>query len=271
MKHLLTFTTLFFFLLAAYRTHAQASSTNTGNTGNLSSMKGAYSLTRKVANDGTKDSVMGNEQFKVYTDRHMIYVHPLAGDTLGSYGIGTYRIENGKVIEDIFYYSSEGEVKESFEVNIKKTGNGFSQSVTFPQSDGGSWTLMEDYNNVSRNVKTPLDGAWKQTKVTYIAPDGTTNTNNNPTQFKVFESGNFVWVVTQRDSASNRLMSEYGYGTFDMQGNDKAVEVNKNSTIKSNLIGRPITLQLAFMGKDAYRQTIVFEDGSKMIEEYQRL
>src|SRR6476620_810312 len=73
-----------------------------------SSMKGAYSLTMQMVNDGNKDSVMQIQQLKIYTDKYMIYAHPLPGDSLADYGIGTYKLENGKVLEYVFYTSTGG-------------------------------------------------------------------------------------------------------------------------------------------------------------------
>ncbi len=234
-------------------------------------MKGAYSMLRQVANDGTTDSLMNSEQFKIYTNRYMIYVHPKAGDTLAEYGIGMYEIKNGKVMEYVFHNSEVGAVKDTFELSIFKMGDGYKQTIHFPAAEGRSWTLVEDYISVGKNNTTPLDGAWKQTKATNIAPNGRRQTNNNPTQFKVYESGHFIWVSTSTDNETKKPVSYYGYGSFEMDGDKKTTEINTSSTFRSVLLGVPVPIQLEFVGKDTYRQTITNADGSKTVEEYKRL
>src|ERR671913_382113 len=98
MKQLLKSCVLFLLLFARINSSAQQSIT-TENKNKSFDMKGAYSMLRQFANDGLNDSMMNSEQFKIYTDRYMIYVHPKAGDTLAEYGIGLYEVKNGKVME----------------------------------------------------------------------------------------------------------------------------------------------------------------------------
>ena len=270
MKQLLRYSLLCMLILAGICTHAQPSTQSENKSNNLS-MKGAYSMLRQTANDGTKDSMMNSEQFKIYTDRYMIYVHPKVGDTLAEYGIGMYEVKNGKVIEYVFHTSENGARKDTFELSISKIGNGYKQTIHLPETEGRRWVLVEDYINVGKDSTTPLDGAWKQTKVTSIAPNGKRTTNSNPTQFKVYESGHFIWVNSSVEPRTKKPVSYYGYGSFDMNGNKKSTEINTSSTFRSDLIGVPVSVQIELIGKDAYRQTIAYPDGSKMIEEYQKL
>lgn len=269
MNQLLKFCLSCLLFFVVYSSTAQQT-TNVDDNNNLQ-MKGAYSMLRQVANNGANDSLMNSEQFKIYTDRYMIYVHPKAGDTLAEYGVGLYEIKNGKVLEYVFHNSDSGAVKDTFELNIFKIGNGYKQTIHFTEAEGRRWTLVEDYINVGKDVETPLDGAWKQTKVIRIAPNGRRVTQNNPTQFKVFESGHFIWVQTAMDAATNKPVSYYGYGSFDMDGSKKFTEINTSSTFRSDLMGVPVPIQLEFPSKDTYRQTIVYPDGAKMVEEYKKL
>lgn len=268
MKKLLKISQLCFLLFAGICSWAQQSVNTT--TGNLK-MKGAYTMLRQVANDGSGDSLMNAEQFKIYTDKYMIYVHPKPNDTLAEYGIGTYDIKNGKVIEYVFYTSEAGAQKDTFELNIFKIGDGYKQTIVFPAAEGRAWTLVEDYMSVGKNITSPLDGAWQQTKVTHTAPNGTRHVVDKPTQFKVYEAGHFIWANTSMDSATSNPESYYGYGSFQMEGANKIVEINASSTFRTDLIGIPVPIKLEFMGKDAYRQTISYPDGSKTVEEYKRL
>ncbi len=282
MKHLFTLCLLAFLMLCSLNSTAQATSEtkakaadNNKNTNAVAphniSMQGAYAMVRQIANDGTKDSLTGTEQLKIYTDRYLMYAHPIAGDSLADYGIGTYEIRDNKVIEYIFHTASGGAQKDTFELRIDKTADGYTQVFDIPEYLGRKWTVREEYKSVGKAVATPLDGAWKQTKSQYITKDGNTITNNNPTQYKVYQSGYFIWANTVADSITNKPVSYYGYGTFAMDGNNRSTEVNTSSSYKTALVGQPVSLQLEFMGKDAYQQTILGTSGDRSIEVYQRL
>lgn len=264
------------FLLMAATSSAQPAAKNKegkafASNKNALDMRGAYFLTRQVANNGTKDSLMEAKQLKIFTDKHMVYVHPGPDDSLAYYGVGRYTVADGKVIEDIFFTSEEGKVNNKFELAINQTGQGYAQVIQFPPGqDNISWKLTEEYRRVDQNLVSPLDGAWKQIKVTSVATDGTTKTNESPTQFKFFYRGNFAWVNTSRDSATNKPVSFYGYGNFKMNGNDELVENNTSSSFKSVLVNKPVTLKIKMLDKDHFEQTIQWE-GGKETELYERL
>jgi hypothetical protein len=283
MKHILkgSFSSLLLLLLVC--THAQevakrkastASETvinnSTRNSGN-NTMQGAYAMLMQIMNDGNRDSMLNVQQFKIYTDRHFMYAHALPGDSVAYYGIGTYRMENGKLLEYPFYTSTNGAQEDTFDIKITKLGNGFVQVINFPpDSLGRKSVLTEEYGDVSNAVSSPLDGAWKQTKNEFIPKQGTPVTNTNPTQYKLFQSGRFIWASTAPDSVTKEPVSAFGYGTFEMNGSNKFRERTTNSTFRTALIGKPVMVQLKFMGTDAYQQTIDWPTG-KSIETYQRL
>lgn len=230
------------------------------------SMKGAYALTRQTVND----TAMPIQQMKLYTEKYMIYAHPIPGDSLADYGIGTYKMQDGKVFEYVFYTSSGGAHNDTVKLDITKKGNGYSQLINFPSDSGRSFILVEDYDNVSKNARTSMDGAWKQTQSVYIPKNGKADTSQ-VTQFKVFESGNFIWANTVQDSATHKPKSAFGYGTFLMNGNNQLVETNTNSTYKTDLVQKPVTLQIEWKGKDNFKQSITWPNGDKSIEYYERL
>lgn len=263
------------FLLIAANSIAQPAAKKDAKTfasnKNALDMRGAYLLTRQVANDGTKDSLMQAKQIKIFTDRHMLYVHPGPDDSLAVYGVGTYRINNGKVIEDVFYTSDQGAVKDQFELAINQTGNGYAQVIQFdPGADNTSWKLIEEYDRVDKDLVSPLDGAWKQTKVISVANDGTTQTREAHTQFKFYHRGNFAWVNTTKDATTNKLVSFYGYGNFKMNGKDELIENNTSSSFKTALVNKPVTVKIKMLDKDHFEQTIQWE-GGKDTEVYERL
>ena len=281
MKHLIK-SSFGFVLLFTVCTHAQqvvktdktkdAGATNATYANQAGAgMQGAYSMLMQIMNDGTRDSMLNIQQFKIYTDRYFMYAHALPGDSLADYGIGTYHMDNGNLVEDRFYTASGGAHADTFNIDITKLGNGYVQVISFPpDSQGRKYVLTEEYGNVSTPVTSPLDGAWKQTKSTYIPKQGSTTTNNNPTQYKVYQSGHFMWASTSKDSATQKSTSAFGYGTFVMNGNNKYTERTTNSTYRTTLIGKPVVVQLKLMGNDGYQQTIDWPDG-KSIETYQRL
>jgi hypothetical protein len=174
-------------------------------------------------------------------------------------------------VEYPFYTSANGGQIDTVEIKITKLGNGFVQVINFPpDSLGRKSVLTEEYGDVSISSTSPLDGAWKQTKNTFIPKAGTQVTNNNPTQYKLFQSGRFIWASTAPDSLTKEPVSTFGYGTFEMNGNNSFRERTTNSTFRTALIGKPVQVQLKFMGADTYQQTIDWPDG-KSIETYQRL
>jgi hypothetical protein len=265
-------------LLLSLVTHAQdttkATSTamDQSNQTAASSMKGAYSmLAQKVSVDG-QDSTLNTQQFKIYTDHHFMYAHALPGDSLAAFGIGTYRVQNNRIIEYPFYTAQSGPVKDTFELAIMKTADGYSQIINLPPDNAGrNYILFENYRDASRNVRSPLDGAWKMTRVTTYPKKGSPIVVNDPVQYKVYQSGHVIWANTRTDSATQKPISAFGYGSFKMNGANQAVETIDQSTYRTSLQGQSVTLQLKFTGKDRYQQTITWPDGTRQVEEYERL
>lgn len=241
---------------------------STNGQGNMN-MVGAWQMTKQMANDGKKDTLLKQEQLKIYTHGYMMYASPRATDSFGEYGIATYRVEGDKVIENIFYTSSAGDVKDSAFLKVTKLNNGYRQVIDYSDANG-TLLLIEDYKKVGKADKTPLDGAWKQVKNMSVSSSGDSVNNPGVTQFKVYQSGYFIWANPSKDPASNNFVTAYGYGTFKMSGDSKMVETNKNSTYH-DLVGRPVNIEIKIINENAYKQTITNEDGSKSIEVYERM
>lgn len=77
-------------------------------------MAGAYSMKSQVQNDGSRDTVITRNQLKIYTDDHVIYAAMRLPDSLASYGIGTYDIVDGNVVEHFFIAPLTGPEKILF-------------------------------------------------------------------------------------------------------------------------------------------------------------
>ncbi len=233
-------------------------------------MTGAYSMTSQVINDGAKDSIIDRKQLKIYTDKYMVYASPNVADSFANFGIGTYTVKDGKLTEYRFYTAEDGEKKDTFVLAIDKNTDGYRQIIEdIPMADGKRYKLTEDYENASTDLKSPLDGAWKQVRNVYITQKGDSSVNESPLEYKAFQAGYFIWGITVRDSLNKRT-SVFGYGPFKMQGDKKMIETIVNSTFSSNL-GKSYEVDIEFTGKDSYRQTITFANGDKSIEVYERL
>ncbi len=226
-------------------------------------------MTRQAASDGARDTVLKLEQLKLYTDRYMMYASPRNSDSFGIYGIGRYRVVGDKVVENIFYNSARGEVRDSAILAITMQNKGYRQVIDY-SDENGKFLLVEDYKKVGKNNPTPLDGAWTQVKNINIDATGDTVHNKVVTQFKMYQSGHFIWANPSKDPASDNFVTAYGYGTFKMKGNDRCIETNTNSTYR-DLVGRPVDIDIEILGPDAYKQTIAVGDGVRSVEVYERL
>jgi hypothetical protein len=234
-------------------------------------IKGAYTMSRQMITRGTQDTVLNTQQLKLYTNNYFIYVHPHDADSLAEYGIGTYIIQGGKIMEYPFYTSSGGARQDSFELLVNTRTNGYSQIINFPDQQSGNFILTEDYTNVSKKANTPMDGAWKEVMTTTITKNGEKTTDTHPVQFKVYESGYFIWVNTVTNGGTQHPISRYGYGTFKMLGKNQIQETNIRSTYNKSLVNKPVNIQIKFMGNNNYEQTIIGDNGDKTIERYERL
>lgn len=233
-------------------------------------MIGAYQMTSQVLNDGTKDSVLDRKQLKIYTDKYMMYASPNITDSFANFGIGKYEIDNGKVIEYRFYTAEEGEKMDTFKLDIEKTYNGYKQVINDITIQGKKYKLTETYESYSTDQKSPLDGAWRQVKNIYFPSSGDSSVNNNPLEYKAFQSGYFIWAITVKDS-TNKRTSVFGYGPFQTINPDRIRESVANSTFVTGVVGRKYDVDIKFNGNDSYQQTLTFANGDKSTEVYERL
>lgn len=233
-------------------------------------IKGAYSMTSQVLNDGTKDSAIDRKQLKIFTDRHMMYASANLTDSFANFGIGEYSIDKGKVVEHIFYSSTNADKRDTVTLLVDTTENGFTQVIESIPYEGKNYKLTEKYIEESKDRATPLDGAWKQVKNIYITSKGDSSVNENPMEYKVYQSGNFIWAITTKDSTQTPF-SVFGYGVFQMDGDNKSVETIKNSTFTSGLVGKTYEVAIELDGNDSYKQTITFANGDRSVEIYKRL
>jgi hypothetical protein len=200
----------------------------------------------------------------------MMYASPRATDSFGEYGIATYRQNGDSVTEHIFYTSSAGEVRDTAKLEITRLPNGYRQVIRYIDT-ASTFILTEDYDKVGKEPSTPLDGAWRQTRDIFIDKKGDTTRNVRKTQFKIYEAGYFIWAHPDKDPSSNNFYSAYGYGTYKMLAANKSQETNINSTFYTQLVGKPVDIDIEFNGTDSYKQTIYGPAGEKSVELYDRL
>lgn len=227
-------------------------------------------MTSQVLNDGTKDSTLDRGQLKIFTENYMMYASPNLTDSFANFGIGKYRVEDGKVIEQVFYRAITGDSSETAVLEVEKTNNGYKQTIDSILIEGKKFKLTEEYNKVGDTVSSPLDGAWKQIRSVRIDTTGDSLVNNRPIEYKIYNAGHFIWGITAPDS-SNKTVSVYGYGTFAMNGPNKTRETIRSSTFQSTQVGRTYEVDIEFLGNDSYKQTITFANGVKSVEVYERL
>lgn len=233
-------------------------------------MVGAYSLNTQVLNDGSRDSTMDRKQLKIYTDRYFMYASPNVADSFANFGIGKYKIDGDKLYEYRFYTAEQGEKNDSFMVTINRNADGYQQVIDNMNLSGKDYKLTESYQTAGTEAKSPIDGAWKQVRNVYIRKAGDSSVNNNPLEYKVYQSGYFIWAITVQDS-TGRKTSVFGYGPFTMVNPNKIRETVANTTFVSGLLGKTYEVDIDFPNADTYRQTISFANGDRSVEVYQRL
>jgi len=231
-------------------------------------MAGAYTMTRQVLNDGTKDSLLDRGQLKIFTDKYVMYASPNITDSFANFGIGKYHVTDGRIVEEIFYTTSPDK-RDSSVLMIENNANGFKQEIEHLPIGDKDYKLTEEYQNVGSAISSPLDGAWKQVRNVYIPNKGDSSVNTTPIEYKTYQSGYFIWAITTKDSSQHNV-SVFGYGTFDFDGKNKSKETMMNSTFISTK-GKAYDVAVDMNGRNAYRQTITFANGDRSIEYYERL
>lgn len=235
------------------------------------SMPGAYNMISQSIFDGSKDTTYTTlKEFKIYTEGYMMYVNFNPKDSVSRFGIGSYTADSGKVVENVIYGASDTSSStnpNSYNLMIEKTSKGYKQVIPSIVSGGITYRLTEDYESVGTSAKSPLDGAWKQTR-SYIIK-GNDTIPNSVTQYKAYFAGYFMFGHHFADSAG-RQHTGIGYGTFEMTA---PLKVKEHVTTSAYYQARDKTfnLDIEMIGTDAYKQTITNDDGSKSVEEYERL
>ena len=231
-------------------------------------MPGAYKMLSQLVNDTV---VTGTNQLKIYTENYMMYGDLNSRDSVSSFGIGSYSESDAKVIENVIFRGSGNNTttnEQPVELDIKKTTKGYIQVIPeLGQDPGQKIKLTEEYEKVGTTVKSPLDGAWKETLSYGVR--GKDTAKNQLTQYKIYYGGNFLWGHTYTDSAK-KTQTAVGFGTFKMNGSNKMAETVATCTY-SSIVGKTFDIDFTMNGNDQFQLTGTFSPGTKSVEVYQRL
>lgn len=238
--------------------------------GDSKSMQGAYRmLSQSIRLNGSNQELPGQSQLKIYTADHMMYTNLNLADSVGSFGVATYDLGRKGLSEHLIYSASDSTastVPQTYDLEIEKTAKGYKQWIMNVTRQDQPTDIFEEYEKVSMDRKSPLDGAWEGL-VSYEVR-GTDTTMVDIIQYKAYEGGYFMFAHTYVDTV-NRLHTGMGYGTFEMNGEQASRE-----TIQASNVGignQTFDLSLSFNGPNEYTQSWTAADGSKNIEVYRRM
>jgi hypothetical protein len=235
-------------------------------------MQGAYFMTSQTVNDGKKDTKYTDlKQLKIYTDSFFMYTQLNPSDSVSGFGVGTYSTDTGTVIENSIFVARDTTSNTSaptYKLTITTDPDGYEQIIPDIMIDSTKSKLTEEYQRVSINSKTPLDGVWKQTA--FYTIKGNDTTKNEQIEYKAFYAGYFMFGSFLREAGANHDRAVIGFGTFTMDGNNKVKETDLNATY-SIAVGQSFDIDIEMNGPDQYKQTIMNSDGTKSVELYERL
>lgn len=244
---------------------------NTSDKKENAAMPGVYKmLSQSVKSDSTDTTNTSLQQMKIYTDDHMMYANVNPSDSISSFGIGIYSSDKDTVTENVIYNASgtyKNDSASAIKLIIEKSSKGYKQIIPDIQFGSKHIKLTEEYEAVGTATKSPLDGAWKQTRVYYVT--GKDTTVSKGTQFKTYYAGYVIWGQTYSDSL-NKTHTGIGFGKFEMNGNNKVKETMMASTYYQ-VRGHDFDIDIEMNGADGFTQTMNNKDGSKGVEIYERL
>lgn len=234
-------------------------------------MSGAYSmLSQSVKGEKIDTSYSDLKQLKIFTGDHMMYTNVNPADSVSSFGVGTYNSNMDTITETALYNASDSSASDStrsFHLTIEKTAKGYKQIIPEIVMGEQKIKLTEEYETVGTKAISPLDGLWKMTKAYNIK--GTDTSNNDATQYKMYNAGHFMFGHTWADS-TKKLHTGTGFGTFTMEGTTKVKESVTASTYYE-IRGQSFDIEIEMTGTDEFKQILTNKDGTKNVEFYQRV
>ena len=193
----------------------------------------------------------------------------MAPDSSVGFGVGSYKADTGKSINETNIYSSLAlDSSKTYHLLITRKDSAYSQII--PRTSGKmQYNLKEDYTQLPTSDSTKLDGVWKLETAYYVK--GKDTTQSNEVQYKTFWRGHFMFVHRYPlDVANTRFKNGFGYGNFSLK-NDTVSETEQLTSHRT-LMGRSFAIKINFNGDDEYSQIITDKStGEQSVEVYRRL
>src|SRR5689334_18421221 len=117
-----------------------------------SSMAGAYKMTSVVLKSDKTDTTDNNpNQFKIYTEDHMMYANVNPADSVSSFGVGTFSMDKDTLTENVFYSAGDSATDDTarvYKLHIQILDNGYKQLIAgMTNSAGEKFNLTESYSD----------------------------------------------------------------------------------------------------------------------------
>ena len=246
---------------------------NSSSKNDKPDMPGVYSMESQTIDDGTDKTVLKDlKQLKIYTEKYFMYVQANPANSLYSFGVGTYSVnDSNKVIENSIYSASDtifNADPHTYNLNITTSFDGYKQFIPEITIGGQKSSLTEVYTRSGTKESTPLDGVWKESN--FYVVNGNDTTSHERIQFKAFFNGYFMYGQYNLNDSTNTHYTGMGFGTFKMDNDHQIQETELNSSYNISP-GAVYTIEVDMINENSYKQTLVQPDGSKHIEVYQRL
>lgn len=242
---------------------------NTSSKEAINDITGVYKL---LPSDKGYEVVSG---YKIYTEDYYMFVKRNNIESISTFEIGTYELNNNKIsLKSI--YSSHGD--EMFEnktssFQVEKNEEGAIEIFTDPdhkQKSNPPKTERYKYIAGGEASKSAIDGAWKQ--IANYSIHGKDTIWDPGTNYKIVSDGYFMWGAFHHFEEQTETHQTYmGAGRTLMNGKTDLTEKVLISSWPTT-IGRSIPIEVEFQNDNVFKQTIEDSNtGIKYIEIYQRL
>ena len=214
---------------------------------------GAYMLKEVELTEKGQVTLQLRDQLKIYTNNRFMFafVHPEYGIDVGA-GLATW--ENGVMVEEP-RVNQKGTVDGlSFDIDIKHTPAGFSQTLLgMTYEDGRCLDMVETWVRASSTI-SPFDGLWQLKEA-------------NRVKTKIIGGGHFICLETvYKEGISD---AAFWFGTCTFNNDAEALETVLSSS-NQKYIGAHQTLKVALTDDANFSQTFIL-DGADVSESFQRM
>ena len=214
---------------------------------------GAYALKEVELTEKGQVTAQLRDQLKIYTNNRFMFafVHPEYGIDVGA-GIATWK--NSVMVEEP-RVNQKGAVNGlTFDIDIKHTPAGFSQTLLgMTYEDGRCLDMVESWVRASSTI-SPFDGLWQLKEA-------------NRVKTKIIGGGHIICLETvYKEGISDAV---FWFGTCTFNNDAEALETVLSSS-NQKYIGAHQTLKVALTDDANFSQTFIL-DGAEVIEPFLRM